>query len=433
MNCGHAHRAVGADAAEVVAAEVDEHDVLGAFLLVALQLLAEAQVLLVRPAARPRAGDRMGLGLAALDADEHLGRRADDRQFADAREVHVRRRVHVAQRAIDGERVGLEVDLEALRQHHLVDVAPGDVLLRHADVAFEVLAARERADGRRLGAGRAAGNRLCVRLFELPLQEVEPRIGELVQRRQVVGRRDAGVGDEQDPVLDVVERQHRVEQHERRFVARVLLALVLLPHVLEGRLEPRRRVVAEEPDGAAGESRQPGDEGRPVLGHDATQRRDEALVERGGLAALLDHRLAVARPQHEERVLAEERVARHLLAALDALEQERVIGMFRDAKEGRHRREQVGEEFAAHRHERAAAGEVDEFVEGGLGHRGHEVSSASCGASAWMAARIASTGGSTGNQVATCTAAWAISISRPPSVSQPAAAASRSRRVRPGL
>ena len=134
-----ADRAVGTDAAEVVAAEVDEHDVLGALLLVALQLLAEAQVLLVRLAARPRAGDRVRLGLAALDPHEHLGRRADDRQLADAREVHVRRRVHVAQRAIHGERVGLQVDLEALRQHHLVDVAPGDVLLRRADVAFEVL------------------------------------------------------------------------------------------------------------------------------------------------------------------------------------------------------------------------------------------------------------------------------------------------------
>ena len=37
----HAHGAVVADAAEVVAAEVDEHHVLGALLLVALQLLAE--------------------------------------------------------------------------------------------------------------------------------------------------------------------------------------------------------------------------------------------------------------------------------------------------------------------------------------------------------------------------------------------------------
>ena len=244
----------------------------------------------MRPAAWPRAGNRMRFGLAAFDPDEHLGRRADDRQFADAREVHVRRRVHVAQRAVDGERIGLQVDLEALRQHHLVDVALRDVLLRRADVALEVLARRERAHGRRFGGRCAAGNRLRVRLFEFPLQEVEPGVGELVQRRQVVGRRDAGVGDEQDPVLDVVEREHRVEQHERRFVARVLLPLVLLPHVLQGRLEPGRGVVAEEPDGAAGESRQPRDERRPVLGHDATQRRDEALVERGGLAALLDHR-----------------------------------------------------------------------------------------------------------------------------------------------
>ena len=49
----HAHGAVVADAAEVVAAEVHEHDVLGALLLVALQLLAQPQVVLL-VAARAR-------------------------------------------------------------------------------------------------------------------------------------------------------------------------------------------------------------------------------------------------------------------------------------------------------------------------------------------------------------------------------------------
>ena len=50
----HAHRAVGADPADVVAAEIDEHDVLGPLLLVALQLLAEPQILLRRCAPRGR-------------------------------------------------------------------------------------------------------------------------------------------------------------------------------------------------------------------------------------------------------------------------------------------------------------------------------------------------------------------------------------------
>ena len=81
----HPHGAGVAHAADVVAAEVDQHDVLGALLLVALQLLAEPEVLLRGGAARARAGDRVRLDLAVLDAHQHLGRRADDRDVADAR------------------------------------------------------------------------------------------------------------------------------------------------------------------------------------------------------------------------------------------------------------------------------------------------------------------------------------------------------------
>jgi hypothetical protein len=72
--------------------------------------------------------------------------------------------------------------------------------------------------------------------------------------------------------------------------------------------------------------------------------------------------------EDEERVLAEERVTRHALAAFDALEKERVIGVFGDLQERGHRGEQVGDDFLHHRHERAALGQVDEFVVGRLLH-----------------------------------------------------------------
>ena len=51
-----------ADPLEVVAGEVDEHEVLGALLGVGEQLLGEAHVVLGGLAPRPRAGDRMGDG-----------------------------------------------------------------------------------------------------------------------------------------------------------------------------------------------------------------------------------------------------------------------------------------------------------------------------------------------------------------------------------
>ena len=79
-------------------------------------------------------------------------------------------------------------------------------------------------------------------------------------------------------------------------------------------------------------------------------------------------RLAAARAQYEERVLAEERVARDALAALDALEQERVVGVFGDLEECRDRRQQVGDDLLHDRHERAAARQLHEFFESRLLH-----------------------------------------------------------------
>ena len=156
-----AHRSVLADAADVVAAEIDEHHVLGALLLVALQLFGEPHVLFVGAAARPRAGNRMRLDARSLHPDEHLRRRSDDRDAAHADEVHVRRRVHVPQRAVDRERVGGDVGLEPLREHDLIDVAGGDVLLGRADLFLELLARVVRADVERGGGvGFPATDRL---------------------------------------------------------------------------------------------------------------------------------------------------------------------------------------------------------------------------------------------------------------------------------
>ena len=63
------------------------------------------------------------------------------------------------------------------------------------------------------------GPRQRQRAFELAFEEIDLRAGELIQRSQVLVTRDPGVGDEQDPVLHVIEREHRVEQHEAGIVA----------------------------------------------------------------------------------------------------------------------------------------------------------------------------------------------------------------------
>ena len=269
----HAHGAVVADPADVVAAEIDEHHVLRLFLLVALELLGQPHILFLGLAARPRAGDRMGDGVTAFDPDQHLRRRTDDGAIAHADEEHVRRRVDVPQRAIHGEGVDADLGFEPLRQHDLVDVAGGDVLLGLLDDRFVGLL----RDGSTTSfSGVSAGRPLQrQRPFEFALEEVDLGAGKLVERLQVFVAGDAGIGDQQDAVLHVIEGQHRVEQHEAGIVT---LGIGGAAGAGRGRLEPGGGVVAQVADGAAGEARQAGHERRLEAVHQLAQRVDERLA-----------------------------------------------------------------------------------------------------------------------------------------------------------
>jgi hypothetical protein len=122
----------GAHPAEVVAAEVDEHQVLGALLRVGQQLERQRVVLASlgprgRVPAIGRSGHAQAAGRLQVAADQHLGRRADQRGRRQLEAVHVRRRVGRAQHAVQLERVeragARPRDREQLRQHDLEDVA----------------------------------------------------------------------------------------------------------------------------------------------------------------------------------------------------------------------------------------------------------------------------------------------------------------------
>ena len=213
----HADAADLGDAADVVAAEVDEHDVLGALLLVPPQLLGQPLILVGRRAAAARAGNRMRLDVPAFDAHEHLRRGADDGLLAHADEEHVRRRVDVPQRAVDVERRRGRRRVEALRQHGLVDLAGGDVFLNLPHRAFERLARLVGGHCRAAARSRAFGAREVA--LQLALEEVDLRAGEVVERAQIFARPQPRVGNREDPMLDVIERQDRVEDHEAGLVA----------------------------------------------------------------------------------------------------------------------------------------------------------------------------------------------------------------------
>ncbi len=164
----------------------------------------------------------------------------------------------------------------------------------------------------------------------------------------------------------MIEGEHRVEEHEERILG---VGILDAARHRNARLEPANRLVGERSDRAARESRESRHERRTVLPHQFAQRLDRPLFGDRGEAGFLEDRPAVAGgPQDQERILPEERVAGDPLAAFDALEEERVIGVLRDPQERRDRGQQVGRHLANHRHEGAAASECDELVEGRGAH-----------------------------------------------------------------
>src|SRR5680860_1817153 len=126
---GDAHAADLRHAPDIVAAEIEQHQMLGALLGVGEQLLGERFVFVRRGTARPRAGDGPDGDLALAYAHQNLGARTHHGEVTEVQEIQKRRGVHPPQRAVERERGELERRLEALAEHHLKDIACRDVLL----------------------------------------------------------------------------------------------------------------------------------------------------------------------------------------------------------------------------------------------------------------------------------------------------------------
>ena len=199
---------------EVVAAEVDEHEVLGPLLRVGAAAPRRAAR---PPRERPRASAfrRSGAaGRARRDLEQGLGAGADDVEAVEAQQVHVGARVRPAQHPVDVQRSAPVSALEPLRDHDLERLARTDLLLGRLDGVHVVVARRgprtaprPRVVGRGQGAAPAARGR---------------RHGGRAGRRIGVGVVDAlvgavvvhGVGDEDHAALVVVEHgQVGGEQH----------------------------------------------------------------------------------------------------------------------------------------------------------------------------------------------------------------------------
>ena len=129
------------DAADVVPAQVEEHQMFRAFLLIGEQFHGQRLVFFDAGAAPARAGDgaqgELHLPGLFLQAHQDLGRGTDDMEVAKIEIEHVGRRVECAQRSVERQRTRREGFAHALGEHHLHDVAGDDVFLGAAHRGLE--------------------------------------------------------------------------------------------------------------------------------------------------------------------------------------------------------------------------------------------------------------------------------------------------------
>src|ERR1700722_8988830 len=106
--------AVFADPAEIVATEINEHDVFGAFFGIGEKIFFEGLIFGFGTAARNSAGDGAVGHLAVLDFHQHFGRTADDGHVTKFQEIKIRRRIDDAESAENFEWVGAGLRGKAL-------------------------------------------------------------------------------------------------------------------------------------------------------------------------------------------------------------------------------------------------------------------------------------------------------------------------------
>ena len=125
---GDVNRSGDADPADVVSAQVHQHDVLGPLFFAVLQFSLKSVVLLWGFAPGAGSSYRMRCGDTILNLYHCFDGRADDLESVQVKVVHVRRWVDAAQGPVHLERVSLGLPGEPLGVDYLDNVPGIDVL-----------------------------------------------------------------------------------------------------------------------------------------------------------------------------------------------------------------------------------------------------------------------------------------------------------------
>jgi len=143
--------------------------VFGAFLLVGQQLAFQPQIRRRVGTPGPGARDRTRGGQAGLDGNQCLGAGTHQCELLavalELQQVQIGTGIGLPQFSVDGQGIGVRVDLETLAGYHLEDVAGPDVLLRRLNHLDELFVAALASDhgGRCVGAD---GDHAAVRFGE---------------------------------------------------------------------------------------------------------------------------------------------------------------------------------------------------------------------------------------------------------------------------
>ena len=353
-----------ADPAQVVAAEIDQHQMLGPLFLIGEQVLLQQLVFFLGVSAPARPRDRMCGGPAVVDRDQCLRTGADDRKrgstnvIRDVQQVHVRAGVGHPQHAVDVDGVGLGVDLEALGRHHLECLAGLDLLDQALDHRPVLLERALRAVIRfRAGEGRhCRRQRLPQRLGH----DVQSGHGVVIGFVDVIGRSVPvdRVGNQRDGALVVVDRSE-VGGQKQQHVGQM--------QVVDGQFrqpfQPSDEVVGEESDQATRQRRH-------VRQRPGREQLDGGVQDLQGVApgrcvlrrGSQPDRLAVAHGQRRRRTGADERPPRPGSAILGRLEQEGARTVGGQFSVGRQRSLAVGEHLTGHRYHPVFGGQRAELV-----------------------------------------------------------------------
>ncbi len=317
---GDLDRADLGDTADIVAPEIEQHQVLGALLRVCQQLFGESIVLGLGRAAPPRAGDRPDRDSVVAQAHQDFGARADDLEVAEIEIAQERRRIDPPQRPVKRERRQRERRLEALRQHDLEDVAGADVLLRLVD-HLQILGLARVRGGRR---GRQVGD-VDLGLdgegaFKGPHHGLQPLLRPLIGMARTDARHVPDRRDDMDLVAHGVEHHHQRRPRQDR-VGDAGAGLLRLGQALH----QAHHVVAEIAEHAGRHRRQALGLRNGTLfeqGAQALESRARIVEEALAQSRAAERGLAVMAAPDQVRLQPDHRIAAAHGAALDRFEQE---------------------------------------------------------------------------------------------------------------